>query len=56
LTILGLVVPVIELANEPLQGDASVRWTILLCFLIGLTLLLGYLWAYALLLRTRNRH
>jgi hypothetical protein len=56
LTILGLVVPVIELANEPLQGDASVRWTILLCFLIGLTLLLGYLWAYALLLRSRNRH
>jgi hypothetical protein len=55
LTVLGLAVPVIELANEPLGGDATARWTILVCFLVGLTLLLGYLWIYALVLRSRNR-
>lgn len=55
LTILGLVVPVVELAREPLDGDATARWIILVCFLIGLALLLSYLWGYALLLRSRNR-
>jgi hypothetical protein len=55
LTTLGLVVPVVELAREPLDGDATARWILLVCFLIGLTLLLSYLWGYALLLRSRNR-
>jgi hypothetical protein len=45
--VLGLVLPVIELAREPLSGDGADRFTTLVCFFTGLALLLAYLWIYA---------
>ena len=54
LAVLGLVIPVIELWGEPLAGDANDRLVTLVCFMIGLALLIAYLWIYAFVLWRRQ--
>jgi hypothetical protein len=55
LAVLGMVIPVIELWGEPLAGDAIDRMVTLVCFMVGLAMLLGYLWIYAYVLWRRQR-
>jgi hypothetical protein len=56
LAALGLVIPVIELWGEPLAGDATDRLVTLVCFIVGLALLLGYFWIYAFVLWRHRDH
>lgn len=54
LTLVGLVWPVCALYLEPAYAGSSHRLGVLLAFIAGLTLLLVYLWAYALRLSRRR--